>query len=283
MKLNLSDAKAFKRAVNNERVLESAFGRSGKQIVSRMIENGILEAKRISKRSREINIINLSAFSIYLEKHFFIKDIDKYIVTLSDADISRAQLAKANLSTKLKSTDPKSGFHISSYDGIEIFVNREKVKVDFPPGCALFIHKDSKIKLREDVLIVGVENFENISYAKLQKELFQTDKRVLFIERSRHLKNLLEEVSNEYLHFGDIDLAGINIYLTEYYEITKGRGRFFIPESVEEDLSNANSELYDKQYIKYKSLSSKEPYIQALIVLIKEYKSTVEQEFYICL
>ncbi len=283
MKLNLSDARAFKRLISKERVLESAFGQSGKKIVSSMIENGILEAKRISKRSREINIINLSSFLIYLEKHFFIKEIDKYIETLSNTDISRAQLAKANLSTKLKSTDPKSGFHISSYDGVEIFINGEKININFPPGCALFIHKDSKIELRKGVLVVGVENFENISYAKLQKELFQTDKKVLFVERSRHLKKLLGEISNEYLHFGDIDLAGINIYLTEYYEITKGRGKFFIPESIEEDLSSASSELYDRQYVKYKSLSSKELYIQELIALIRENKSTVEQEFYICL
>lgn len=281
MKLNLSDARAFKRAISKERVLESAFGQSGKKIVSSMIENGILEVKRISKRSREISIVNLTSFYMYLEKHFFIKDIDNYIETLSGTDISRAQLANASLSTKLKSTDPKSGFHISSNDSVEVFINREKIIIDFPPGCALFIHKDSKIELREDVLIVGVENFDNVSYAKLQGELFKTDKKILFIERSKYLKKLLGVISNKYLHFGDIDLAGINIYLTEYYEVTKGRGKFFIPESVKEDLSKANSELYEKQYLKYKKLNSEEPYIQELIDLIRENESTVEQEFYI--
>jgi len=281
MKLNLSDAKAFRELLKNDTILESAFGMSGKKILSSMEENGILSIKRINRRSREINIINHSSFDAYLRNHFSISNLNKYIDILNGEDTSRATLAKAGLNTKIKSNNPKAGFHISSYDSIKVIINSEEVLIDFPIGCALFVHKDSELKFRKDVLIVGVENFTNLSSVKAHKELFKTDKKIIFIERSKYLQRLLGEITNEYLHFGDIDLAGINIYLTEYHPILQDRGGFFVPDTIESDLRKGNGELFEKQYMKYGLIKSEINYIQDLINLINANKTTIEQEFYL--
>lgn len=281
MKLNLRDAKAFRELLSNDTILESAFGQSGKKILSSMEEKGIVNIKRVNRRSRKIVIVNLDSFKIYLQSHFFISDLDIYINTLGSNDTSRATLAKAGLSTKIKSNNPKAGFHISSFDSVEVTINSKKLTIDFPIGCALFIHKDSELIIGKDVLIVGVENFTNLSSVETQKELFKTNKKILFIERNKYLQSLLKRNTNKYLHFGDIDLAGVHIYLTEYHSVVGNRGRFFIPDTIKDDLKSASGELYKKQYIKYKSLKSDIVYIQELIELIRENETTIEQEYYI--
>lgn len=281
MKLNLSDAKAFRELLSNDTILESTFGQSGKKILSNMEENGIVSIKRLNRRSREVSLISMESLNSYLNNHFSIQNLDAYIDTLQSSDISRAALAKAGLSTKIRSNNPKAGFHMNSYDNVEVTVNSDKLKINFPIGTALFIHKDAKLQIDPQALIVGVENFSNILSIESQSKLFQTDKKILFIERSKYLQQLLAEVENEYMHWGDIDLAGIHIYLGEYHKIVKDRGRFFIPNTIREDLKSASNELYKKQFIKYKFLKSDIPYIQELIDLIRKNETTIEQEYYI--
>jgi hypothetical protein len=177
--------------------------------------------------------------------------------------------------------NPKSGFHINSPDKVFVQISGREIAIDLPGKCALFVHANTEFIFAEDILIVGVENFENITNTDRQRALFPLDRKILFIERNNRLKRLLNEVQNEYLHFGDFDLAGIQIYQTEYEPITQERGRYFIPKCIEEDIKKGPKILYEKHTKKYKNLIGNTMESQALIDLINKEKKTLEKEFYI--
>ena len=135
----------------------------------------------------------------------------------------------------------------------------------------------------EDVVIVGIENGENFQNIRAQKYLFEGMK-VLFVSRypqSKDLRTWLQSIPNHYIHFGDFDLAGIHIFLTEFYTYLGERAEFQIPTDVEERIASGSRMLYDAQYSKYKSMDVADKRLQVLVEMIHRYRRGYEQEGYI--
>ena len=147
---------------------------------------------------------------------------------------------------------------------------------------SLFIHKDAKIKLPKDITIVGVENFENLQNIQKQKYLFEAGQKKLFVYRNKYSRELLSQSFNEYLHFGDFDLAGINIFLNEVVpRLPHERHKFFIPTNIEDLLEKGSAGDYFLHHKKYPNLKTKMKYLQDLIDLIHKKKRSLHQEFLI--
>ena len=266
---------------NGEEVTYSKFSKNGKQLIDKMSEYGIVEKISLRKNSFAIVLHSIDAMESYLAQHCAIADLQAYCVALELEDPTRAELAKLGVGSKLRSTAPKTGLHINSPDGITIYIDDNPVKLTLPDRCALFVHRDAKLRIDEDVLIVGVENFENITYVHLREQVGGNDTQRVFIERSPTLQQWIEKVPNRYLHFGDIDLAGINIFLTEYLSRVGDRGSFFIPSTIGEDIKSGDAELFKKQYNRYKNIDTDIFELKKLITLIKNEGKVVEQEYYI--
>lgn len=150
-------------------------------------------------------------------------------------------------------------------------------------GTALFIQSPETFRIGEDILIIGIENGENFRQIRRQKYLFEKQK-ALFVSRypqSADLRNWLMRIPNPYLHFGDFDLAGIHIYLTEFYRFLGNRASFFVPTDLEERLKNGNSTLYNKQYAYYKEMKVTDPRLEPLVEMIHRYRRVYEQEGYL--
>jgi hypothetical protein len=132
-----------------------------------------------------------------------------------------------------------------------------------------------------DTVIIGVENAENFRHIEKQQYLFKEVK-ALFVCRypqgqSNDLMEWLRSVPNPYLHFGDLDFAGINIYLQEYKKHLGTRATFFIPENTETLLIKyGNRKLYDQQ--KLNAVAITEDGLQKIIALLHKYKAGLEQE-----
>jgi hypothetical protein len=281
MSISLRDAELLLDIINSVDIKKSAFSSFGKKLVELMIEFGALESIKLSRVSFQIIIRDKNTFDAYLQSYLDISDLSSYIEAMSLALPQRSELAALGVNTKVRSTHPKSGFHINSPDMITIQISGREINIDLPGRCALFVHADTEFILPEDILIVGVENFENITNTDRQRALFPQDRQILFIERNNRLKKLLGEIGNDYLHFGDFDLAGIQIYQTEYEPIVQARGSYFIPKSLKEDIKKGPRVLFEKHAKKYKNLVGNTTKTQELIDLIKEEKKTLEQEFYI--
>ena len=108
--------------------------------------------------------------------------------------------------------------------------------------------------------------------------------RLLFVSRypqSTDLRSWLQIIPNRYVHFGDFDLAGIHIFLTEFHAHLGARSSFLIPQDIEERIAKGSLERYNDQYAKYNRITSDIKEVQALIDLINKYHRCYDQEGYI--
>ena len=95
------------------------------------------------------------------------------------------------------------------------------------------------------------------------------------------MKDWLRGISNEYIHFGDYDLAGISIYQSEFYRILGERASFFVPKDIEERLRTGNEKLYNAQYLRYRNMKIIDSRLNWLVEMIHRYRKVYEQEGYI--
>lgn len=156
----------------------------------------------------------------------------------------------------------------------------------------VFIADYENFVVPQNVPIVGVENMENFRYVARQKNLFKKifqkslfdGMLILFVSRypqSGNLVRWLQNSNNYYFHFGNIDLAGINIYLTEFYSKLGNRTRFLVPPDVITRDENGSRERYDNQILKFENMKVADPRVQPLVNLIKKYHKCYDQEGYI--
>lgn len=277
--MTLKTAKCLIRLCNGEALRRTEFGTY--RDLNEMIDLGVLNQNQVTKNSFEITLRSAEALNQYLANYQGINDLGNFIIVKEMENPTRSDIASLGEDDKLRSVNPKSGLHVNSPDGVTVRINGNVAVLSFPPNCALFIGKNANIEIDENVLIVGVENFENIKFSLKERNMFPEDRQIIFIERGPVLKQYLADVQNQYLHFGDIDLPGISIYQTEYAPITKKRGNFFIPSDIEMLLEKGSPALHAKHLVKYGALKGIDPSIEKLIALIKDKKKRLAQEFFL--
>ncbi|MDE7414172.1 MAG: hypothetical protein K2N05_10370 [Muribaculaceae bacterium] len=181
------------------------------------------------------------------------------------------------------------GFLVNSYTGIDCILCRQPFVIEPAEGSAVYIADWQSFVPPISTLIIGIENSENFLRIREQKSLFddllqQEESEILFVSRyafSTDLRNWLASIPNRYLHFGDFDLAGIDIFLNQFKPHVKDRGSFLIPSDIESRLKNGSRKRYDDQYQKFYDLTTSYPDINHLISLIHKYRRTYDQEGYI--
>lgn len=199
----------------------------------------------------------------------------------------RSQQASSTGNSKLVMTRSCPGFPINSYEPISCTLNDREFVVNPQEGSFLFMTDWQSFSIPDDVVVVGIENMENFRMVRQQRELFEQcigNNRLMFVSRypqSIDLRSWLQTIPNHYIHFGDFDLAGINIFLTEYNAYLGNRSSFLIPSDIERRLAKGTIERYNDQYQKYKGIKSNIPEIQHLIDIINRYHRCYDQEGYI--
>lgn len=86
---------------------------------------------------------------------------------------------------------------------------------------------------------------------------------------------------NRYIHFGDFDLAGIHIFLTEFHKHLGCRSTFLIPSDIEDRIASGSRQRYNEQYKKFGHLSVEDRALRKLIDWIHKYHRGYDQEGYI--
>ena len=225
-------------------------------------------------------------------KRFLIDKDETYRILEVDASDSRASMAKETGNSKLMMLRSCPGFLINSYENIECLLNCKPFLVNPQEGCFIFISDWEQFSIPEDVVVIGVENMENFRMIRKQRVFFEKylithglSKKVIFVSRypqSTDLRKWLCTIPNHYLHFGDFDLAGINIFLSEFQQfIGKERSSYLIPNDVESRLKSGSRKRYDEQYCRYKDIKSDICELQQLIDIINRERKAYDQEGYI--
>ena len=268
---------------------------AGEQVAGSRISNKLLEellaeglllvnshGSRKSYRARDTEAL----------KRFLIDKDEAYRILDVDVSDTRASMAKETGNSKLIMLRSCPGFLINSYENIECLLNCKPFLVNPQEGCFIFISDWEQFSIPEDVVVIGVENMENFRMIRKQRVFFEKylithglSKKVIFVSRypqSTDLRKWLCTIPNHYLHFGDFDLAGINIFISEFQQfIGKERSSYLIPNDVESRLKSGSRKRYDEQYCRYKDIKSDICELQQLIDIINRERKAYDQEGYI--
>jgi hypothetical protein len=283
MKLPLHIAKKLQQLLLPGKTVASSTMQHG--TVTKMLEDGLLQKQQLSKTKALLFISKKEDVIPYLQNHFAINNLDEYIQVLENDEASRADNIIVAGNSKIQAVRTFKGFLVNCYEEINATINGEPVVIKPLTGAYTFIHSYENFIPEAAVTIVGIENPENFMAIEKQRYLF-TDIKPLFVSRypqSGDLIKWLLSISNQYLHFGDLDFAGISIYQNEFKKRLLQRASFFVPDNAEALLQQfGNRELFNRQY----NLSSdylwlEETSMQELFGWIMKYKKVLEQEVFI--
>lgn len=264
-----------------------AGSRLNSKLLDELLAEGLLlvvsRGSRKSYRARDAEAL----------KRFLVDKDERYRFLEVNASDSRATMAAETGNSKLVMVRSCPGFPVNSYERVECFLGGDPFPVNPQEGSFLFVSDWKKFAIPEDVVVMGVENMENFRMIRKQRTFFEkylhnhdlSDK-VLFVSRypqSTDLRKWLCSIPNHYLHFGDFDLAGINIFLYEFQQyLGKERSSYLIPDDIECRLKSGSRKRYDEQYYRFKDIKSDVCELQQLIDLIHHERKAYDQEGYIC-
>lgn len=254
-------------------------------IVDELKEEGLLSA--VTRGSRySYRLTDIEACSKYIkDKYTSGTALERWIEILSEDNdvLERNKLVQETGDSKSVKLRAFRGFLVNSYEPVKTMMGDSEFIISPAEDTAVFIQNPEKFHIFSDIVVVGIENGENFRHIRRQKYLFG-DKKILFVSRypqSSDLRNWLMDISNEYIHFGDYDLAGISIYQSEFYRFLGKRASFLVPEDIEERLRVGNDKLYDAQYLRYRNMKMLDPRLDSLVEMIHHYRKVYEQEGYI--
>ncbi|MEM8522034.1 hypothetical protein [Flavobacterium sp. PL12] len=281
MELTLKIAKIIVQLINGETIADSAA--KSKLIDDLVSENIIL---RKGKHKKQLQLLNENNLRIYLENQLRINDLERYILLLENKNSSRAESVKITSDSKKSKERAFKGFLVNCYNPIIAELNNQEVTIHPTLGSFVFIYDYETFKIPEVITIIGVENAKNFSQIQDQKHLFK-DLNPLFVSRypqnqNKDLIKWLQSIPNNYLHFGDFDIAGIGIYLNEYKKLLSQKATFFVPENIKIALrKNGNRERFNNQKLNFKINTIQEVKILNLLEIINIEKKGLDQEYYI--
>lgn len=257
------------------------------ELVARLHADGVLVRMAQGSRS-QMRVPNRQAFLRALANISpELRDLDKSRTLLATTATRAAQAADTG-DSKLRMSRTWTGFPVNCYETIEVTIGGETRVLEPTKGMGMIVFDWQTFLIPADVVVVGIENVENFVRIHDQRPFFERllpGERLLFV--SRYPQNgdlrrwLAEVVPNRYAHFGDFDLAGISIFLSEFHKHLPGRSSFLIPPDIESRIAQGSTERYDAQYSRFRNLTTDIPALRQLIDTIRRYRRCYDQEGYI--
>lgn len=237
---------------------------------------------------RSYKCTDTQLFLDYLASQYNLADLEATLSMLEKKDASRSEQVQLTGDSKFVRRRAMKGFLINSYEPINAMLNNSPFEIQPPEGSYAFIYDYENFCIPKDVLVMGIENSENFRRIRQQQWLFDRmypGRSILFVSRypqneSHDLVKWLAGIQNEYVHFGDLDLAGIRIFLTEFHRYLGRRSSFLIPPDYETRISNGSRERYDAQLPYAKQLTTDDPNLKQLIDCIHKFHRGYDQEGY---
>lgn len=289
-KLRLVDARQMMKMLQGQSIASSTLSRGFSELLQK---EGLLVVEVHGRRAKcHVAPVHYEACRILLAQEFGLRrSLEEWLRLreVSGVTLPRATQVKQLGTSKAVHTATFPGFLVNCYKPIEAKLGIQSFTINPLEGTCTFIYNTTGFRIPPEVVIVGVENSENFFHLRAQRELFARqlpDAPLLFVSRYPQenlttLRRWLAAIPNRYVHFGDFDLAGISIYLTEFCPWLGDRASLLVPDDIAQRLSEGNETLYDQQLYKYRNLRSEDPLVSRLIHLIHQYRRGYEQEGYI--
>ena len=227
-------------------------------------------------------------FRRFIAERYGLRDLEATLEAYSKKDITRHELVKATGDSKKRSRSTAKGFLVNCYDPLPVSINGRDITLEPCEGLSTFVADYQNFQVPENAIVVGVENSENFRYISGQRWLFEKmfpkDVPLVFVCRypqQSSLRDWLKIIPNKYVHFGDLDIFGIDIYQNEYYSILGIRASMLIPSDYEERIKNGLDARYDDQIKERPDMTIKDPRVRPLFDCILRYRKGYDQEGYI--
>ncbi len=254
------------------------------EVVDAMVEQGVLYRQLQGRSKESIRLPDARAFAHYLHNHFGIPDLADYVQHFADPGLSGADAVVLGADSKLRRQRSFQGFLVNAYDPIPCVLNGREWILAPVEGTYAFVADFESFLPAPGVTVVGMENPESFREIRRQRYLF-ADLQPLFVSRYPQGKDLLRwlaGIPNPYLHFGDIDFAGLNIYWNEYKAVLGTRASFFLPEGTAELMAaHGNRALYVQQSLQIDRAGIDEPAVLEALGLIERFGKGLEQEVFL--
>lgn len=257
-----------------------------KGLLTELMNEGLLQitthGSRKSYRARDIEA---------LKRYLIDKDENYRILEVEECG-SRSSMAEDTGNSKLVMVRSCPGFPVNSYEPIDCSLGDKRFVVNPQEGSFVFVTDWEIFTIPDDVTVIGIENMENFRMIRKQRHLFEEylhrhrlPQKALFVSRypqSLDLRKWLTSISNKYLHFGDFDLAGIHIFLSEFQKyLGEERTYYLIPDDISSRLKHGSTKRYDDQHLRIKEINTDVEELQQLIDLINRERKGYDQEGYI--
>ncbi len=257
-----------------------------------LAEGGVTSIVRGSRKS--LKVVSRTAFDVYLRsKGLQPEKLEETVSVLSGAE-SRASQVQLLGDSKAVTVRSCPGFPVNVIGPLNVRLGERKILLCPCPGSFLYISDFLQFRIPSDAIVVGVENMENFRLPERQMAVWDQIQDqfggdgvppLLLVSRypqSRDLVTWLQEIPNQYVHFGDFDLAGIHIYLTAFYRyLGAARSAFFVPDDIEQRLSMGSRERYQVQFERFGKMEVSDARVQRLVSLIHKCHRGYDQEGYI--
>jgi hypothetical protein len=284
MEIPLSFIEILKVISRKETVSIGQFkSKQNKALLDIFLEENILQKSK-KKNSFIVYTNNNQQLRNFLRERYGIINLEDYYQLLNNPNSTKSDSVQIASDSKTKRIKVYTGFFVRTFANIEGSLNGENLDIKTVKGSSLFISDFKNFAIPENVTIVGIENPETFYLIENYRHYF--DKIVpLFLLRFNNNAFIewLQRIPNKYVHFGDFDLSGIAIYISEYRnKIDFNRCSYFIPNDIENLISNSKNytdyvnQLNDP---KVKGLDfDKYPEIKDLANIINKHRKTIEQE-----
>lgn len=235
---------------------------------------------------RAYKAVDRQSLLSYLSAKYHLDDLGGTLDLLLKKEASRAQQVELTGDSKFIRHRVMKGFLVNSYEPIDATLNGTRFTILPLEGSYAFIYDYEQFSIPSDILVVGIENSENFRKIRQQKWLFDKmlpNRPILFVSRypqneSRDLVRWLQSITNDYVHFGDLDLSGIRIFLTEFHRYLGDRASFLIPPDYEERISHGSADRYNAQLQSTKNMFISDSRLQALTDCIHRHHRGYDQE-----
>lgn len=185
--------------------------------------------------------------------------------------------------------DSKAGSNVNAYKGFSLISN-ERMTINYfgeeftlMPTIGVHVIDWKGIWIPEDVTVIGVENSQCFYCLDWIKNLGLKGRFVILnrFPVCEEAKLWLESIPNRYIHFGDFDLGGVQIYESEFKRRLGERASFLLPDDIEERIRlKGNAALYTKQMKTQSGVTSPSGELNHLLEVIHSCQKGYEQEGY---
>jgi hypothetical protein len=255
-------------------------------------EGGVSSIVRGTRHS--LRVVSRAAFDVFLRSKGLRPDLLGETAELFSAPpASRAQQVQLTGDSKAAPLRSCPGFPVNVISPLSVRLGERKLLLCPCPGSFLYISDFWNFRIPSNTIVVGVENMENFRLPERQTAVWDQilDQYggdgvppLLLVSRypqSKDLISWLQGIPNRYVHFGDFDLAGISIYLTEFYRHLGERAAFFVPNDIETRLTRGSRERYDTQFARFGKMEIPDSRLVPLVQIIHRNQKGYDQEGYI--